>query len=38
MINFNEKNREFHLQGKSFSYVFNVMQNGQLGQLYFGKK
>ena len=38
MINFNEKNREFHLQGKNFSYVFNVMQNGQLGQLYFGKK
>lgn len=29
---------QFHLQGKNISYIFNIMQNGQLGQLYFGKK
>ncbi|MGL6024789.1 MAG: glycoside hydrolase family 36 N-terminal domain-containing protein, partial [Cetobacterium sp.] len=38
MININEKNREFHLQGKNVSYIFNVMKNGELGNLYFGKK
>ena len=38
MIIINEQNKEFHLQGKNLSYIFNVMQNGQLGQLYFGKK
>ncbi|WP_166000254.1 alpha-galactosidase [Bacillus sp. Cs-700] len=34
----NEENLQFHLQGKELSYVFHVMKNGQLGQLYFGKK
>lgn len=38
MIFVNLANKEFHLQGKNLSYIFNVMQNGQLGQLYFGKK
>lgn len=38
MIYINEKNREFHLQNKNASYIFYVMENGQLGQLYYGKK
>lgn len=38
MIFINEKNREFHLQNKNSSYIFYVMENGQLGQLYYGKK
>lgn len=29
---------QFHLQGQNVSYIFHVMENGQLGQLYFGKK
>ena len=38
MIYINEKSLEFHLQSSNVSYVFNVMKNGQLGNLYFGKK
>lgn len=34
----NDKAKEFHLQGKSYSYIFKVMKNNQLGQLYYGKK
>ncbi|ARI76142.1 alpha-galactosidase [Halobacillus mangrovi] len=34
----NEENKQFHLQGKNISYVFHVMKNGQLGQLYIGKR
>lgn len=38
MIYINEKNKEFHIQSKNASYIFNVMQNGQLGHLYYGEK
>lgn len=38
MIFINNDTLEFHLQNSNMSYIFNVMQNGQLGQLYFGKK
>lgn len=34
----NEYNKEFHLQSKGSSYIFKVLKNGQLGQLYYGKK
>lgn len=34
----NEDNKEFHLQGKNISYIFNVLRNGQLGHLHYGKK
>ncbi|MGE6754578.1 alpha-galactosidase [Rossellomorea sp. NPDC071047] len=34
----NESNQQFHLQGKNISYIFNVLRNGQLGHLYYGKK
>lgn len=30
--------REFHLYNHKFSYIFAVLKNGQLGQLYFGKR
>lgn len=38
MIRFNKKTKEFHLQGKDFSYIIKILKNNQLGQLYFGKK
>lgn len=38
MIHVNKENKEFHLQGPNTSYIFNVMKNGGLGNLYFGKK
>jgi alpha-galactosidase len=34
----NEERKQFHLQGKNMSYLFSVLKNGQLGQLYYGKK
>ena len=36
-IYFNEKTKEFHLRNEQFSYIFKVLQNGQLGHLYYGK-
>ncbi|MBC2851954.1 alpha-galactosidase [Cetobacterium sp. 8H] len=38
MIYVNESNKEFHLENKGASYILNVMKNGQLGHLYYGKK
>ena len=37
-IQFHEKSREFHLYNDQISYIITVLKNGQLGQLYFGKK
>ena len=37
-IIFNEKTREFHLYNSEISYLMKVMKNGQMGQLYFGKR
>lgn len=37
-IIFNEKTKEFHLYNDKISYIFNILDNQQLGQLYFGKK
>ncbi|WP_226577742.1 alpha-galactosidase [Halobacillus litoralis] len=34
----NEKTKEFHLQTSGSSYLFTVLENGQLGHLYYGKK
>jgi alpha-galactosidase len=33
----NEYNKEFHLKSKGSSYIFKVLSNGHLGQLYYGK-
>ncbi|MBS6645223.1 MAG: alpha-galactosidase [Clostridiaceae bacterium] len=37
-IKFNEATREFHLQNQRISYILCVLENGQIGHLYFGKK
>lgn len=37
-IFYNENTKEFHLTNDKISYIFKILQNNQLGQLYFGKK
>lgn len=37
-IYFNKETKEFHIQGKDFSYIFHILKNNQLGHLYFGRK
>lgn len=37
MITVNEKEKTFHLDNGRISYLFYVMESGQLGHLYFGK-
>ena len=37
MIIFHEENKEFHLCNTSISYIINILENGHLGHLYFGK-
>lgn len=37
-IIFHKKSKQFHLTNKWISYVIGVLQNGEIGQLYFGKK
>lgn len=37
-INFNNKTKEFHLSNNNISYIIKILRNGQIGQLYFGKK
>lgn len=34
----NEDKLQFHLTNNKISYIFQVLKNGSLGQLYFGKK
>ena len=36
-IQFNEKTKQFHLTNGNISYVFEIIRNGHLGQLYFGQ-
>ncbi|WP_026691971.1 alpha-galactosidase [Peribacillus kribbensis] len=36
-IHINQELKQFHLTNGKVSYVFHVMKNGQLGQLYYGK-
>lgn len=36
-IHFNSETKTFHLTNKKVSYIINIMQNNQLGHLYFGK-
>lgn len=35
-IVFHEESKTFHLFNRHFSYIFTVLANGQLGQLYYG--
>ncbi len=37
-IIFNENTKEFHLYNNNISYLMKVLRNGQMGQLYFGKR
>ncbi|SER89878.1 alpha-galactosidase [Gracilibacillus ureilyticus] len=37
-ILYNEQTKEFHLQTENSSYILHVLENDQLGQLYYGKK
>lgn len=37
-IVYHEKTREFHLYNDKISYIFQIMRNGQLGQLYTGAR
>lgn len=36
-IHYHDSSREFHLTNGMISYVIRILDNGQLGQLYFGK-
>ena len=35
-IIFHEKSKEFHLHNSQISYIIKILENGHLGQLYFG--
>lgn len=37
-IKFHEEKKIFHIYNKSISYIMMVLENGHLGQLYFGKQ
>ncbi|EHI99663.1 Alpha-galactosidase [Clostridium sp. DL-VIII] len=37
-IKFNEKSKEFHLYNKEISYIIKILQNNQLGNLYYGQR
>ncbi len=37
-IIFHEKSRQFHLYNADISYIIEIMDNGQLGNLYYGKR
>ena len=36
-IQFHKESKTFHIHNQHVSYIFHVMRNGQLGQLYYGK-
>lgn len=38
LVHYNENTKEFHIQGKDFSYIFTVLKNNQLGHIYYGKR
>ncbi len=37
-IVFHERTKEFHLYNQDISYILGVLQNGHLGQIYYGKR
>ena len=37
-IKFNEKEKQFHLFNSKISYVIGICLDGEIGQLYFGKR
>ena len=36
-VKYHESSREFHLYNEKISYIIKVLENGQLGHVYFGK-
>ena len=38
VIKFNEKEKQFHLFNSKISYVIGICLDGEIGQLYFGKR
>ena len=36
-IKFHESTKEFHLYNEQISYIIRVLENGQLGHVYYGK-
>lgn len=37
-IQYHKSSKTFHLYNQKISYIFQVLKNGQLGQLYYGKR
>ena len=37
-ILYHEQSKEFHLYNKEISYIIEIMEDNQLGNLYYGKK
>lgn len=37
-ITYHEKTKEFHLYNREISYIFGILENGQPGQIYYGKR
>lgn len=37
-IVYHESSKEFHIYNDALSYIINVLPNGQLGQIYYGKR
>lgn len=37
-IIYHESSKNFHLYNQKISYIFTILKNGQLGQIYFGKR
>ncbi len=37
-IIYHEQAKQFHLYNRSISYIIQIMANGQLGNLYYGKR
>ena len=37
-IVFHDKTKTFHLYNEKISYIMCVLENGHMGQIYFGKK
>lgn len=38
MIQFHEESKTFHLYNDQISYIFKILKNNQLGQLYYEKE
>ena len=37
-IRFHQTSKEFHLYNEKISYIIKILENGQLGHVYYGKR